>query len=98
MTLIAVYGWQRPILSAIDPGSETPTHDRQRWEKILDLLMERNVGVKLLMETRVDDIIRGEDIIWKYRDALVDRIYVGVEATSQDTLDRFNKNINPDIA
>jgi len=74
-------------------SDETPTWDRSRWERILDLLMERNVGVKLLLETRVDDIIRDEDIMWKYRDALVDHIYVGVEATSQEALDKFNKNI-----
>jgi len=74
-------------------SDETPTLDRKRWEKILDLLIERRVGTKLLMETRVDDILRDEDIMWKYRDALVDHIYVGVEATSQETLDKFNKNI-----
>lgn len=74
-------------------SDETPTWDRSRWERILDLLMERDVGVKLLLETRVDDIIRDEDIMWKYRDALVDHIYVGVEATSQEALDKFNKNI-----
>lgn len=80
-------------VSVVMLADETPTQDRQRWEQILDLLMEREVGVKLLMETRVDDIIRDEDIMWKYRDALVDHIYVGVEATSQEALDRFKKNI-----
>ncbi len=80
-------------VSVVMLADETPTWDRERWEKILDLIMERNVGVKLLMETRVDDIIRDEDIMWKYRDALVDHIYVGVESTSQETLDKFNKNI-----
>lgn len=74
-------------------SDETPTLSRSRWERILDLMIEREVGVKILMETRVDDIIRDEDIMWKYREAGVDHIYVGVEATSQETLDRFNKNI-----
>ena len=74
-------------------ADETPTLDRKRWERILDLLIERKVGTKLLMETRVDDIIRDEDIMEKYRLALVDHIYVGVEATTQATLDSFNKNI-----
>ena len=74
-------------------SDETPTLDRKRWEKILDLLIERNVGTKILMETRVDDILRDEDIMWKYKKANVDHIYVGVEATNQETLDIFKKDI-----
>lgn len=74
-------------------ADETPTLDRTRWERILDLLIEKDLGVKVLMETRVDDIIRDEDIMGKYKEARIDHIYVGVEATSQTTLDAFNKNI-----
>ncbi|MBI4689164.1 MAG: cobalamin B12-binding domain-containing protein [Nitrospirae bacterium] len=72
---------------------ETPTLDRQRWERILDLKIERGLDTKLLLETRVDDIVRDEDIMWKYKEANVDHIYVGVESTSQATLDIFKKNI-----
>ncbi len=74
-------------------ADETPTLNGRRWERILDLLIERQVGTKILMETRVDDIIRDESIMDKYRQAQVDHIYVGVEATTQATLDAFNKNI-----
>ena len=74
-------------------ADETPTLDGKRWERILDLLIERKVGTKILMETRVDDIIRDEHIMDKYRLAQVDHIYVGVEATTQAALDSFNKNI-----
>lgn len=74
-------------------ADETPTLDRLRWERLLDLLIERNVGTKILMETRVDDIIRDEGIMWKYRKAHIDHIYVGVEATTQQTLDMFRKEI-----
>ena len=77
-------------------SDETPTLSRRRWEAILDLLIDRNVGTKILMETRVDDILRDEDILWKYRAAGVDHIYVGVESTSQATLDMFHKNIKVD--
>lgn len=80
-------------VSVVMVSDETPTLSRRRWESILDLMVERQVGVKLLMETRVDDIVRDEDILWKYREAGIDHIYVGVEATSQENLDRFNKNI-----
>lgn len=74
-------------------SDETPTLDRRRWEAILDLLIERDLGVKILMETRVDDIVRDEDILEKYKKAKIDHIYVGVESTSQETLDMFHKNI-----
>ncbi len=74
-------------------ADELPTKDRERWEAILDWLIKRNLGVKLLLETRVDDIVRDEDIIHKYRQAGIVHIYVGVEATSQLLLDRFQKGI-----
>jgi anaerobic magnesium-protoporphyrin IX monomethyl ester cyclase len=74
-------------------ADETPTLDRERWERILDLLIERHLGLHLLMETRVDDVVRDADIIDKYRAAGVRHVYVGVEATSQEALDRFQKNI-----
>ncbi len=73
-------------------SDETPTLDRERWETILDMLIERDMGLHLLMETRVDDILRDEDILYKYYDAGVRHIYVGVERTDQATLDLFKKN------
>ena len=72
-------------------ADETPTLDRQRWEKILDLLIERSMGIELFMETRVKDIIRDRDILWRYREAGIVHIYAGVESTSQETLDRFKR-------
>lgn len=72
-------------------ADEIPTLDRERWVRILDLLIERQVGVNLLLETRVDDILRDGDIMHRYREAGVEHIYVGVEAGSQKTLDLFRK-------
>lgn len=74
-------------------ADETPTFDRERWEKILDLLIEKQLDLELLMETRVDDILRDKDIISKYKQAGILHIYVGAESASQDTLDRYNKNL-----
>lgn len=81
------YGVEVAMLS-----DELPTFDRERWDKILDLMIERQVPVKLLMETRVDDILRDADIMWKYKKAGIEHIYVGVEAGSQETLDLFKKD------
>lgn len=85
--LNGTYGVEVAMLS-----DEIPTLDRERWERILDLMIERKVPVKLLMETRVDDILRDADILDKYRRAGVEHIYVGVEAGSQETLDLFKKD------
>ncbi len=81
------YGVQVAMLS-----DEIPTFDRDRWVRILDLMLERQVPVKLLLETRVDDILRDADIMDKYREAGVEHIYVGVEAGNQVTLDMFKKD------
>ncbi|HEY6003170.1 MAG TPA: cobalamin-dependent protein, partial [Anaeromyxobacter sp.] len=82
------YGVRVTMLS-----DETPTSNRHRWEAILDLLVERRSGIEILMETRVDDILRDEDILPKYRAAGVSHVYVGVESTSQSTLDLYQKDI-----
>ncbi|MFZ2411298.1 MAG: cobalamin-dependent protein [Candidatus Methanoperedens sp.] len=74
-------------------ADETPTYDRKRWEEILDLLIAKNLDLELLMETRVDDILRDKDIMNKYARAQIVHIYVGAESASQDTLDRYQKNL-----
>lgn len=73
-------------------ADEIPTLDPVRWKTILDLLIERDLGVTLLLETRVDDILRDEALLPDYRRAGVEHIYVGVEAVNQATLDLFKKD------
>jgi anaerobic magnesium-protoporphyrin IX monomethyl ester cyclase len=73
-------------------ADEIPTLDPLRWKTILDLLAERDLGVALLLETRVDDILRDESLLPAYRRAGVEHIYVGVEAVNQATLDLFRKD------
>ncbi len=74
-------------------SDETPTSDGARWEAVLDLMIERRVGMEILMETRVDDVIRDERILGKYVEAGISHIYVGVESTNQSTLDMYHKDI-----
>lgn len=74
-------------------ADEYPTRDRKRWEQILDILIEKKLGVHLLIETCVVDIIRDKDIMWKYREAGILFIYMGVEATNKERLSQFKKNI-----
>ncbi|NJD78450.1 MAG: radical SAM protein [Candidatus Methanoperedens sp.] len=74
-------------------ADETPTYDRKRWEKILDLLIAKKLDLEILMETRVDDILRDRDIIDKYTRAGILHIYAGAESANQNTLDRYHKNL-----
>lgn len=75
---------------------EYPTALRDRWESLLDKLIVADLGVYLLMETRVEDIVRDADILWKYRKAGVVHVYMGVEATDQATLDMMKKGSEVD--
>lgn len=73
-------------------ADEIPTLDLGRWRRILDLLIERDLGTSLLLETRVDDILRDAALLPQYRRAGVEHIYVGVESVNQATLDIFKKD------
>lgn len=73
-------------------SDETPTLDPNRWRRLIDLLIERDVDIHVLMETRVDDVLRDRDIMPLYHEAGIRHIYVGVERTDQATLDLFKKN------
>ncbi|MGB8929643.1 MAG: radical SAM protein [Anaeromyxobacteraceae bacterium] len=74
-----------------------PTRDRARWERLLDLLIEAKLGVSLLIETRVEDIIRDADLLPKYRDAGIIHVYVGAESSSDALLDSLNKGTDVDM-
>ena len=81
------------FITLIDPY---PTKDAERWERQLDLLIEAKIPVGLLMETRVEDIIRDRAILHKYRDAGVMHLYVGAESSSDTTLNSLNKGTSVD--
>jgi len=73
---------------------EYPTNDRKRWESFLDRMIERDLGVYLLMETRAADIVRDKEILWKYRKAGIVHVYVGLETVEQESLDYIKKDSN----
>lgn len=68
-----------------------PTQNRERWERLLDLLIEADLGVSLLIETRVEDIIRDADLLPKYRKAGIIHVYLGAESGSDELLVSLNK-------
>ncbi|MCL6473099.1 MAG: B12-binding domain-containing radical SAM protein, partial [Firmicutes bacterium] len=74
-------------------ADEYTTYNRTRWEKILDLLLEKNLDIHFSMETRADDILRDKDILWKYRSAGFVHVYVGVETVKQQILNYYDKGL-----
>lgn len=75
-------------------ADEYPTRDAARWREILERLARASLPLHLLMETCVRDIIRDEKILPLYKEAGVVHIYIGVEATQQQTLDAIKKNLS----
>jgi anaerobic magnesium-protoporphyrin IX monomethyl ester cyclase len=73
-----------------------PTHDVERWEEIIDLLIEADLGVRLLIETRVEDIIRDEAILQKYAAAGIIHVYLGAETSTDAMLSSLNKGTTVD--
>ena len=74
---------------------EYPTQDQARWEEILDRIIALDLELYLLMETRAADIVRDRAFLDKYRKAGIVHVYVGLEATEQETLDRVRKGLQP---
>jgi anaerobic magnesium-protoporphyrin IX monomethyl ester cyclase len=72
-------------------ADEYPTYSRERWQKILDLLIEKQLGIHILLETVAGDILRDRDILHRYREAGVLFIYIGVESTNDRQLEDFKK-------
>ena len=65
-------------------------------QRLIPAIISLDRELYLLMETRADDIVRDRAILPKYRKAVIVHVYVGLEATDQDTLDRLNKDASVD--
>ncbi len=75
---------------------EYPTQDQDRWEEILDRIISLDRELYILIETRAPDIVRDHHFLHKYRKAGIVHVYVGLEATDQETLDRVKKGSSVD--
>ena len=91
---LLVEEYQVEFITLIDPY---PTNDRDRWERFLDLLIEADLPVHFLMETRVEDIIRDADLLPKYRAAGVIHLYLGAESSTDELLESLNKGTDIDM-
>jgi len=82
------------FITLIDPY---PTKDRERWEELLDRIIAEKMDVKFLIETRVEDIVRDEDILPKYHEAGIIHLYLGTENSTDEMLASLNKGTDVDM-
>ncbi len=72
-------------------ADEEPTINRQRFIELCEELIERDLGIKWGINTRVTDILRDEDMLPLYRRAGLVHVSLGTEASAQLNLERFRK-------
>ncbi len=70
--------------------------DRNRMEKICDLLKENGIKLTLWAEGRVDNASR--EVLHKFARVGCKTIYFGVESGNQKVLDYYGKNISPELS
>jgi anaerobic magnesium-protoporphyrin IX monomethyl ester cyclase len=79
-------------------ADEYPTQNQERWLEFLDRLIAARFDGYLLMETRAPDIVRDAKFLKRYRQAGIIHVYVGLEATDQQTLDTIKKELSLDVS
>jgi anaerobic magnesium-protoporphyrin IX monomethyl ester cyclase len=69
----------------------------KRAEAICDLMIERGLtNFRIMTETRAKDVIRAEKILPKLHQAGLRKVGLGIESLNPETLDKMNKQNNPD--
>ena len=75
----------------INLADENPTSSRRMWKRFLDAMITQNVPVTIIGSTRASDIVRDADILHLYKKAGVLRFLLGLDGTSDQTLDAVRK-------
>ena len=72
-------------------ADEEPTINRKKFIELCQALIDRDLGIKWGINTRVTDILRDEDMLPLYRKAGLVHVSLGTEASAQLNLERFRK-------
>jgi anaerobic magnesium-protoporphyrin IX monomethyl ester cyclase len=72
-------------------ADEEPTINRKNFIALCEELIDRDLGIKWGINTRVTDILRDEDVLPLYRKAGLVHVSLGTEASAQLNLERFRK-------
>ncbi|MBU1671313.1 MAG: B12-binding domain-containing radical SAM protein [Actinobacteria bacterium] len=77
------------IVSIVDDNF---CHDMRRVEAICDLIISEGLDDRLYsVFSRIDSIVRYPDVVAKMARANMRVVFIGIEAATQDALDRMNK-------
>jgi anaerobic magnesium-protoporphyrin IX monomethyl ester cyclase len=72
-------------------ADEEPTINKAKFVEFCQELIDRDLGIKWGINTRVTDVMRDEDLLPFYRKAGLVHVSLGTEAAAQLNLDRFVK-------
>ena len=75
----------------INLADENPTTSPKAWRALLDELIALDLPIKIIGSTRADDIVRDKAILPLYHKAGLLRFLLGLEGTSETTLEAVRK-------
>lgn len=70
--------------------------DVKRMDRLADLIREAGIQKKFTCYARVDTVIKHPDLIEKWRDIGLTRVYIGFESFDNKRLQKLKKNITTD--
>jgi len=77
-------------------GDDNFGFNRKRNIGFCDETLNRGLDINFWMESRIDHIMRDQDLIPKFKKAGLIWVLLGVESPSQEQLDRYNKQLSID--
>ena len=74
------------------------TLDPDRTIRICELMNHHDLNIKWWCFSRVDTIVRHEEMVQSMADAGAQEVFIGVESPNQEVLDGYKKGITPDMS
>lgn len=72
-------------------ADENPTTNKREWRRVLESIVERDLGVHFFATMRASDIVRDADILDLYRKAGMLYVLLGIDATDPELLRDIEK-------
>lgn len=89
---------KRYNINAIYFMDDNFTLNPKRTIRTCELMNRRNLNIKWWCLSRVDTIVKREEMVQSMADAGAQIVFVGVESPNQEVLDSYKKGITADIA
>jgi anaerobic magnesium-protoporphyrin IX monomethyl ester cyclase len=72
------------------------TLEPKRVLRFCDMIIDRHPGIAMWCFSRVDTVMKNEDMVKKMAEAGMHQIFLGIESGNQETLDAWGKNVQLD--